>query len=307
MPKHNLGGQAVLEGLMMQTPEKMAIAVRCRNGSIVLFKESLQHYLSENRISRIPVLRGMMAVWLSILTGLRALDYSSKIYLYDAEKLNKYQGMKNVSQPEIVSPSFSSAHHIVATVFLLSMCILFIIPGSLLKVFFPKLFSTLNLLSLYEPFIILALIILYLFAISLIPEIYRAFQYHGAEHKVIHAYEQNLDLTIDNIKQCSRYHYRCGTLFLFYSFIIGMIGFSFIPQEAPIWLHTVIRMLALPLVAGLSYEFLAYLDKKDSLFGKVLAYPGIVFQNLTTREPEDTHLEVGLSALLALLEDSTFK
>ncbi|MGB3975210.1 MAG: DUF1385 domain-containing protein [bacterium] len=306
MPKPNLGGQAVLEGLMMQTPEKMAIAVRCRNGSIVLLKDSTIHYLSAGKFGRIPVLRGIIAVMQSIFAGFRALEVSSKIFLQDAEKPDDNSSKTDLQQSEN-APLSSLTAYIATIVFLITIYMLVIFPGSFLKILSIESLSTSALFPFYESLLSLVLIILYLLAISFIPEVYRTFQYHGAEHKVINAYEQNVDLSLDAIRQCSRFHPRCGTLFLFYSFIIGMLGFSFLPKDGPIWFHVLARIFSLPLILGFSFEFLAYLDKKSGRFAKFLVAPGLVIQNLTTREPEDTHLEVGLHALLALLEDSTFQ
>jgi uncharacterized protein YqhQ len=303
MPKQHLGGQAVLEGLMMRSPEIMAIAVRRRDGSVALLKDPMKKTASGWTIHRIPILRGLPALLQCILLGFKALDYSSKIILCDTqnqppERFNDRSRFTDMSPGSLLLALAS---------ILAALALFFILPHGLLKTFKHVCFFNNPTFLFVEALLSLFLVALYTFAISFIPEIRRAFQYHGAEHKVIHAYEKNLSLTLDNVRPCSRFHHRCGTVFLSYVFLTGIIAFSFISPNVSLWITVLIRILLLPLIAGLSFEMIAYLDKTENRLAKTLALPGILFQQLTTREPNDDQLEVGITALNAALEDSAFR
>lgn len=303
MPKQHLGGQAVLEGLMMRSPETMAIAVRSKDGSVILLKDPMHKVTSRLKIHRIPIVRGLPALFQSVLLGLKALDYSSKIVIQETSNQKKQTELSN-TRFRLPGASPGSLLLALATM-LIAVGLFFILPYFMLKSFANNYVLTPRALQLIEAMLSIFLVGLYSIAISFIPEIRRTFQYHGAEHKVIHAYEKNLSLTLDTVRLCSRFHHRCGTVFLFYVFFTGMIAFSFISPNVPLWLNASVRVLLLPLIAGLSFELIAYLDKTDNRPAKILALPGILFQLLTTREPSDDQLEVGLTALHAALEDSS--
>lgn len=271
------GGQAVLEGVMMRGPKRMAIAVRRPDGEIAIYQEEVKSVLQKYPILRLPILRGMIALVETMSTGITALMYSASQAMPDEEQLTK----KEMAMTTIAG---------------LVMAIgLFVVAPTLLTNYVRALAMNPVLTHVVEGAIRMGLFIGYLSVISLMKDIQRVYQYHGAEHKVINTYEAGDPLTVEYARKHSREHKRCGTSFLLYVVVISILFFSIFSVDN-VWLKIGVRIAMLPFVAGISYEIIRMAGKYDNLFVNVMSRPGMWLQALTTREPDDSQLEVAIAS-----------
>ncbi|MEW8976946.1 MAG: DUF1385 domain-containing protein [Symbiobacterium sp.] len=271
------GGQAVIEGVMMRGPKWMAIAVRRPDGDIAIHREEVQSLTQRYPLLRLPLLRGVVAMWEALSLGISALMFSANQAMPDDEQLSKGE------------MTLTTAVGIVVAI------ALFVVAPTLLTTYVKALSASALLTHVVEGGIRLALFIGYLVGISLMKEIQRVFQYHGAEHKVINAYEAGEELTVENVRRYSREHKRCGTSFLLYVVVISILIFSIVSVEN-VWLRIVARIGMLPLVAGVAYEWIRLAGRSDSPLVNALSRPGMWLQGLTTREPDDSQLEVAIAS-----------
>ncbi len=287
----NVGGQAVLEGVMMRGSSCVATSVRTPEGVIETLAEPIKQTTSALR--RTPVLRGVFNLVDAMATGLRVMNYSASFYEDEADESSKfYEFLDRISKGK--AEKLSSAF----TIFLsLGLALLFftVLPTLLARLFIQDGGNRLAL-NFLEAAIKIILFVIYLVAISRIPEIHRVFKYHGAEHKVIDAYEHDLELTVANVRKSSRYHARCGTNFMFLVLIVSIVVFSFVPSFNPL-VRVVSKILLIPLVAGLTFELILWLGANDSALSKAISFPGKMMQRITTSEPDDSMIEVAIAAL----------
>jgi len=287
MARFPYGGQAVIEGVMMRGRNNMAIAVRIRPEEIVV-EEQRVHSLNEKLpFLKWPILRGTVALIDSLIIGVKALTYSAN------------QVVEGEGTGETISPMEMTMSVITALV--LGIGIFFLLPVGM-AILLERYISNHNLQNLLEGLFRIGLFLAYVWGISRLQDIQRVFQYHGAEHKVIHAYENGEELTVENARKYSALHPRCGTSFLLVVMVISILVFSVL-GKTDIWTRLISRVVLLPLVAGFAYEYIKFSAKcSDNLIIRILNAPGMWLQKMTTREPDDSQLEVAICALAKVIE-----
>lgn len=297
MKKQSVGGQAVIEGVMMQSKNKRAIAVRKSNGEIVVEKKKIKSWVSEKNIDKIPFIRGAFILIDTMIEGIKSLNFSSDFFLDEEEEegvldklINKV--FKDKANDVIIGISLVLG--------LLLATVLFVITPTIIGGFFSNIIESKLALNLAEGVTRLCILFLYIVLISRNKDIQRVFQYHGAEHKAIYCYENDLELTVENARQFTTLHPRCGTNFLFIVMFTSIILFSFFGWPNPL-IRITMRILCVPIVAGISYEIIKLLGKYDNIITKTVSYPGMMLQKFTTKEPDDKQLEVALKALKSVV------
>ena len=303
----SIGGQALIEGVMMRGPEKQAIVVRDQEGNLVEKVEDLKFIKDRYPALGWPLIRGAVNFMASMVNGVKALMYSAEFYPEEESmQPSKFELWleKHLSSKKLESAVIALA---VALGVGLSIFLFMILPtfvtGGLLH-FFPS--APMWLRNLLEGALKILIFLLYLIFCSKQKDIYRVFQYHGAEHKTIFCYEAGLPLTVENVRKQTRHHPRCGTSFLFVVIFVNILLSSVIFGIWPIkqtLLRTLIHLLILPLVVGITYEFNRWVGRhvQDSALAKVLTKPGLWMQNFTTNEPDDGMIEVAIRSLELVL------
>ena len=276
--KKFVGGQAVIEGVMMIGPGYTATAVREPAGTIVVQKEATKSIADTYPILKKPFLRGCVALYESLVIGMKALSFSAKAAGDEEEEM---------SNSEIAITM------VISTVF--AIAVFLALPTFIVK-FIPGVQDNHVVLNLIEGVIRLVLFLLYIWGIGLTKDIQRVFQYHGAEHKTIHTYELDLPLTVENVRQQSRLHARCGTNFLLIVMVVSIFVFAFLGWPN-LFERILSRVLLMPVVAGIAYEVIRLAGRSEHSFVKAIIKPGLVLQYMTTREPEDDQIEVAIRAL----------
>jgi uncharacterized protein YqhQ len=285
-----IGGQAVLEGVMMRSPAHWALAVRKPNGEIAEHTTAISSPMARHRIYRLPVIRGVVALGESLTIGFRALAISANYAAQDADADDKEEVETELSRGAIF---FAFA---IAIGFAIA---LFKVTPALITRWLPV--ETDGWFVVVEGGIRVSIFVLYILVISLLPDLRRVFQYHGAEHKAINALEAGEELTPENVQRFSLIHPRCGTAFLLWVMVIAIFVFAFIGQPSWPWLIAS-RILLLPVIAGLAYEVIRFAGKHtDNRLLMALLAPGLWLQRLTTREPSLDQLEVSIRALREVL------
>ena len=298
MKKQSVGGQAVIEGVMMQSKNYRAIAVRKSNGEIELKKERIRSWIKDKKIDKIPFLRGSFVLFETMIEGMKSLNYSSEFFLEEDEEeedvIDKFlkRIFKDKANDAIMAVSLILA-------MILSVGLFVLIPTSIGGLFSSFIHNNI-ILNLIEGLIRIGILISYMLLISRNEDIKRTFMYHGAEHKVIYCYENDLELTVENARKFTTLHPRCGTNFLFIVMFTSIILFSFFGWPN-ILARIAMRILCIPIVAGISYEIIKFLGKYNNILSKIVAYSGMMLQNITTKEPNDEQLEVAIKALKAVI------
>ena len=276
--KKFVGGQAVIEGVMMRGPGYTATAVREPSGSIVVQKEATTSIQERYPILKKPFLRGCIALYESLVIGMKALSFSAKAAGDEEEEMSNSE----IAITMVFSTLFAIA--------------LFVALPTFVVKFIPGIQDNHFILNLVEGAIRLALFLLYIWGIGQTKDIQRVFQYHGAEHKTIHSYENDLPLTVENVRAQSRLHPRCGTNFLLIVMVVSIFVFAFLGW--PNLLERIVsRVLLMPVVAGIAYECIRFAGRSESSFVKSFVKPGLALQYMTTREPEADQIEVAIRAL----------
>jgi uncharacterized protein YqhQ len=283
----NIGGQAVIEGVMMKGKKGWSVAVRDTQGNIHIKKEPLKEL---PKFLRLPLVRGVITLFHALFIGIKALEFSaSKAYEEEEGKPLKPMALGLT----------------ILTSFLLGIALFVLLPLYLTKVlgfFFPVVAVSSLAFNAVDGVIRIFLFLVYIIAVGLWKDMRRIFEYHGAEHKVIHTYEEGKELTVNNIKPNSPLHPRCGTSFLLIVMLVSIFTFSFIPQEWSFLYKFLSRIILIPVIAGLSYEFLKLSAKmKRNAIMQMFIQPGLLLQKLTTREPDEAQIEVALKALEEVL------
>jgi len=287
--KITYGGQAVLEGVMMRSPSSWAVAVRTPEGDITEVVREIESPMQRRKIWRLPVVRGVIALGESLAIGFRALAISANVASQERDEEGEIQ--TQIGRGQII---FSFA---LAIGFAL---MLFKVGPALLTSWLP--IDSTGLFVVVEGVIRVAVFIAYILVISLLPDLRRVFQYHGAEHKTINALEAGVELTPTNVQKFSLIHPRCGTAFLLWVMVIAIFVFAFVGRPEWYWLIAS-RIVLLPVIAGLAYEVIRYagMHQSNRVLMKLLA-PGLWLQRLTTREPTDDQVEVSILALRRVVE-----
>ena len=309
--KTSVGGQALIEGVMMQGPKGMATAVRKPDGEILTEYHEVKHIKDKYKFLGLPVIRGVVNFVESMIMGYKTLMYSAEISgmeEFDEQELSKFEKWLNDKFGEkIVS--------VVAGI----GSVLGVALAVLLFVWFPVLFfnklnewtnqALTDFQGLIEGVLKIIIFVAYIALVSRMSDIKKVFMYHGAEHKSIACYEAGMDLTVDNVRKCCRFHPRCGTSFIFVILIFSIIFYTIIAKLFPVIaaqriLWMLLKLLLLPLLMGVCYEFIKYAGRHDNLFVKIVSAPGLWMQRLTTKEPTDDIIEVGIAAIKAVITDN---
>lgn len=309
--KTSVGGQALIEGIMMRGPKGAAMSVRLPNGTIETEYKDVKPWREKNKFFSLPLVRGIVGFVESLVTGYGYLMES-------AEKST--QGLENPPEEELskfdkwiekhFGEKIMNVVGVISAVlgFGIAFFLFMWLPSFVVdKVTFGKL---LEFHPLFEGIIRIIIFVLYMLAVSHMKDIHRVFMYHGAEHKSIFCYENGLELTVENVRKQSRFHPRCGTSFMFVMILLSILLSSALvlifPNLADInrMLWILIKLLIMPLVMGIGYEFIKYAGKHDNLLVKILSAPGLWMQRITTKEPTDDIIEVGIEAIKAVLTDN---
>lgn len=309
--KTSVGGQALIEGVMMQGPKGMATAVRKPDKEICVEYHKVKHLRDKVKLFGLPIIRGVVNFVESMITGYKILMYSAEV-----------SGMEDCEEEELskfekwLTDKFGDKlmNFVTGLASVLGICIAF-----LLFMYFPVLFFSKvnewsgNLITDYrgliEGSLKIIIFVIYIAAVSRMKDIKRTFMYHGAEHKSITCYELGRELTVENVKKCSRFHPRCGTSFIFVMLIFSIVVYTVVAKLFPqiadnrvLWI--LLKLAFLPLIMGIGYEFIKYAGRHDNLFVKIVSAPGLWMQRLTTKEPTDDIIEIGIEALKAVITDN---
>ena len=296
MKSSNIGGQAVLEGIMMKNRDRYAVAVRKPDGEIFVQTEEFHSVTGRyKKLTTIPFVRGVFNFIDSMVLGIKTLTFSASFYEEEEEKNFSEAEQKKKEKQESLLMAGTVAFSIVAAVAIFMVLPYFL--SSLMKPVVPSY----HLRTVIEGFVRIGIFIIYILLISRMEDIQRTFMYHGAEHKCINCIEHGLPLTVENVRNSSRQHKRCGTSFLFFVLAISIILLLLIRVESPL-MRVVVRIVLLPVIAGVSYEFLSFAGKHDSKLVDILSRPGMWMQGLTTKEPDDTMIEVAIAAVEAVFD-----
>ena len=295
MKSSGLGGQAVLEGVMMRNRDKYAVAVRKPDGEISVKNWNTGSVRDRHILLRLPVIRGVAAFIESLILGIKTLTYSSSFIEEDVEKAGQVEVAEVSDRKEMLENIL-----IVALSILLAIGFFMILPFAVSKLFQSRVHSQM-MLSVIEAALKILLFLGYVVAISFLSDIKRTLMYHGAEHKTINCVENGLDLTVENVKTQSRYHRRCGTSFLLVVMLVSIIFFFFI-QIDNLWLQMLYRILLVPVVAGVSFELIQFVGNSDNRLVLWISTPGLWLRKLTTREPDDGMIEVAIASVEAVFD-----
>lgn len=302
-----VGGQAVMEGVMMKNQNKYAVAVRKPNHKIEV--KISQHKMSKpwEVMQKIPVLRGVVSFVDSLYLGMSTLMYSASFFEDEDEENEKKQKRESLSAEQIKALDKKEKKQddllmggTVALSIVIALGLFFALPYFLSGIFH-KITQSQMLIALFEGIIRLVIFIGYIAIISMTPDIKRTFMYHGAEHKCINCIEHGMELNVENVRKSSKLHKRCGTSFLLIVMLISILFFMFIRVDSKP-LQLLLRLVLIPVIAGVSFEFIRLAGRYDNWFMNILSQPGLWMQRLTTKEPDDDMIEVGIASVEAVFD-----
>lgn len=304
MKRVRIGGQAVMEGVMMKNGDKYAVAVRRPDQEIEVKVVDYVSIGSKSAFFRIPIIRGVVNFIESLVIGVKTLMCSASFY--DEEEDSEGSDKENKPKKKELTPEQQKRsddlvmYGTVAFSLVFAIALFMMLPAFIGELI-GRVIDSRVLMSAIEGVIRLVIFLGYVALISLMKDIQRVFMYHGAEHKTINCFEAGVPLTPENVKKYSRYHKRCGTSFLFIVMIVSIIVFMFIDAPSA-WLRLLIRLLLVPVIAGISYEFIMFAGRSDSWISNVLSAPGKWVQRLTTREPDLDMIEVAIASVEAVID-----
>ena len=289
LKRTTIGGQALIEGVMMKGPSKIGIAVRKPDKDIELKVENINLPSKKHKFLQLPFVRGVVALGEALFIGVKALMYSADFWEDETDTKGEKKPMTNMETFLIMLTSIG-----------LTIGLFMLLPNFIAS-FATRFTSNVIILNLFEGVIRIAVFFIYLVYISKLEDIRRVFEYHGAEHKSIHCYEANEELTVENIKKYPIMHKRCGTSFLFMVMLVSIVVLSFFGWPNPL-MRFLTRILAFPIIAGISYEVNRFMGKHENKLCSVLSFPGMMIQKYATvREPDDSQIEVAIAALKSVL------
>ena len=300
MKSSNIGGQAVLEGIMMRNGSKYSVAVRRPDGEIAVDVKDYKSVIPWKTPLKIPFIRGIFSFVDSLVLGMRTLTYSASFFEDEEEEiLTEAEAAKREKQEKI----FLNLTVVAAVV--LAVAIFMVLPYYLSSIV-ERYTSSRAVMTVFEGVIRVVIFLLYILLVSRTKDIKRTFMYHGAEHKCINCIEHGLELNVENVRKSSKQHKRCGTSFLFFVMIVSIIFCFFIVTESPV-LRVVLRIALFPLIAGVSYEIIRLAGNSDNPVVNLLSRPGMWVQNMTTKEPDDSMIEVGIRAVEEVFDWRTWQ
>ena len=298
MKYSGIGGQAVLEGVMMKNKEKYAVAVRKPDGEIEVEVETYQGLAHGSKFKELPFIRGIFNFLDSLILGTRALNYSASFYEEEEGKETKFDKAMDKMSGGNGEKLLSG---IVTVISIMLAVGIFIVLPYFISSLFDSFIRNRSLMAIIEGVIRIALFLLYVWGISAMKDIRRLYQYHGAEHKCINCIEKGRPLTVHNVMRSSRLHKRCGTSFIFFVMLVSIVLFFFI-QVDNVAEKVILRILLMPVVAGISYEIIRLAGRTDNVFIKILSAPGMWIQRMTTREPDESMAEVAIASVEAVFD-----
>lgn len=304
MKYSGIGGQAVIEGIMMKNKDEYATAVRKPDGEIAVQKDSYVSMTDKVKFFSLPFIRGVFSFADSMILGMKTLTFSASFFEDDEDAGEP--GKIELWLDKVFGEKLEKVLMAAVTVFSVAMAIgIFMVLPLLIANVFRKFVPSSGIMAIIEGLIRIGIFILYIKLISNMEDIRRTFMYHGAEHKCINCIEHGLDLTVDNVRMSSKQHKRCGTSFLLIVMVISILFFMVIRVDT-VWLKVVSRIVLIPVIAGVSYEFLRLAGRNDSKLVDILSKPGMWMQNLTTKEPDDSMIEVAIAAVEAVFDWKTY-
>ena len=301
MKPSGIGGQAVIEGIMMKNKDMYSVAVRKPDGEIEVNLGTYRSIVKSKMLRETPLIRGVINFIDSMILGMRTLTFSASFYEEEEEPTKTEIMMDKLlkGNTEKVVTGLTVAFSIV-----MAVGIFMILPYFLTN-FLTDYVTNNTVLAIVEGVVRVGIFVLYVFLISRMEDIQRVFMYHGAEHKCINCIENGLELNVENVLKSSKHHKRCGTSFMFIVMVVSIIFFIFIRVTSPV-LRVVIRLLLIPVIAGVSYELIKLAGRSESRFVQIISYPGMLMQRLTTKEPDAQMVEVAIAAVEAVFDWDTF-
>lgn len=302
MKYSGIGGQAVLEGVMMRNKDQCAIAVRRPDGEIELKKQECKSIRDKYKFAGLPVIRGVAAFVDSLRMGMETLNYSASLMEEEEEKKDADETEETREKKEKKESLLMGLVMVLAVIVAIAI---FVIAPFLVSESLRRVVRSAQLRGLIEGVIRVVLFVLYVKLISLMKDIKRVFMYHGAEHKSINCIENGLELTVENVRRQKTQHKRCGTSFLLVVMFVSILFFMFIVVRN-MWLRMALRILLIPVIAGISYEFIRYAGSHDNVVSNIFSKPGLWLQGLTTAEPDDPMIEVAIASVDAVFDWKNF-
>lgn len=298
--KTSIGGAAVMEGVMMRGPHSIAVAVRKPDGEIEIDVKETKPVSKRNFFLKLPIVRGCIAFFESMITSTKALMYSASFIDVEEEEPSKFDAWLE----KVFGDKLKDAILYLSVILSLFMSVgLFILLPTWLVSLVRIFCSNQVVLTVAEGVTRIVIFLGYLILVSQMPDIKRVFEYHGAEHKTIACYESGDELTVENAKTKCRLHPRCGTSFLLIVMVVSIIVFSFLKWDN-ILIRTLTRLALLPIVAGISYEIIKLAGRYDNFATRIVSWPGLMLQKITTREPDDSQLEVAIASMKAVIPEN---
>lgn len=297
MKSSNIGGQAVMEGIMMKNGDKYAVAVRKENKEIEIKTDTYVSFVKNKKILTLPIVRGVFNFIDSMVLGMKTLTFSASFFMEEEDEQEKKEPVdqKKQEKKDQILMGFTVAFSV-----LLSIGLFMVLPY-FIALLLKKVTDSAAVIAIAEGVVRMGLFIGYILLISCMKDIQRVFMYHGAEHKCINCIEHGLELNVENVLKSSKQHKRCGTSFLLFVMIISVILFLFIRIESPLW-RVLVRILLVPVIAGISYEFIRLAGRSENKLINLLSKPGLWMQNLTTKEPDADMAEVAIASVEAVFD-----
>lgn len=299
MKYSGIGGQAVIEGVMMKNKDNYAVAVRKPDGTIEIKKDKCKSTESRPKFLSFPFIRGVVNFIDSMVLGMSTLSFSSSFYDDEEDEKAKDKKPKTAEQKKKSEDAFNVISIILAI--LMAVGIFMVAPYLVSHFLIAMVIKSQTLLTLFEGLLRLLFFIIYVVLISLMKDIRRVYMYHGAEHKCINCLEHGMELTVENVRKSSKEHKRCGTSFLLIIMCLSIVIMMVVRFDSRL-INFVVRLALIPVIAGISYEFLRLAGKYDNPFMNFLSKPGLLLQGLTTKEPDDDMIEVGIASVEAIFD-----
>lgn len=298
MKYSGIGGQAVIEGIMMMNRENYAVAVRKPDGEIEVKEDRYVSITQKSRILSLPFIRGIFRFADSMIVGMKTLTYSASFFEEEEEKQKEEMTSEEMKKQERKESFFMGATVVLAIV--MAVGIFMILPYFLISLA-GRVITSRVALSALEGVLRMLIFVTYILLISRMEDIKRVFMYHGAEHKCINCIEHGLELNVENVRKSSKQHKRCGTSFLLFVMLVSCVMVFFIQADSPI-IKVVIRIALVPVIAGISYELIKWAGNSENPIVSLLSQPGLWLQNLTTKEPDDDMIEVAIQSVEAVFD-----
>lgn len=294
----SIGGQAVLEGIMMKNKDQYAVAVRKPNGEIEVEIEHYHGIIHGSKLMEVPFIRGIFQFLDSLILGMRSLNFSATFYEEEESRETATDRAFQKLFKDKAEKVFSGL--VMALSLVLAIAIFMVLPYYITS-FFEDYIRNASLLAIVEGLIRILIFVVYVASISMMKDIKRVYMYHGAEHKCINCIEKGRPLTVKNVMRSSRLHKRCGTSFMLFVVLVSIVVFFFIRVENPVY-RVLLRIALVPVIAGISYEIIRLAGRSDNILVKIISAPGMWLQRLTTKEPDESMAEVAIAAVEAVFD-----